>query len=128
MDSNINIILIEDFPFMRRIIRDCLLELGFVNILEADDGSTGLDIINRGKTELIISDYDLPDMSGIELLKVIQSSDGLKDIPFLMVVKETQADEITGLLDPETQDFIIKPFTAEMLGRKIEMLLGESTR
>ncbi|HEY9160585.1 MAG TPA: response regulator [Desulfomonilia bacterium] len=128
MDSNINIILIEDFPFMRRIIRDCLLELGFVNILEADDGSTGLDIINRGKTELIISDYDLPDMSGIELLKVIQSSDGLKDIPFLMVVKETQADEMTGLLDPESQDFIIKPFTADMLGRKIEMLLGESPK
>ena len=50
MDSNINIILIEDFPFMRRIIKNCLLELGFVNILEADDGSTGLDIINRGKS------------------------------------------------------------------------------
>jgi two-component system chemotaxis response regulator CheY len=126
MDSNINIILIEDFPFMRRIIRNCLLELGFVNILEADDGSTGLDIINRKQAELIISDYDLPDMSGIELLKVVQSSDGLKDIPFLMVTKETQADEIIGLLDPETQDFIIKPFTADMLGRKIEKLLGES--
>jgi len=128
MDSNINIILIEDFPFMRRIIRNCLLELGFVNIQEADDGSTGLDIINREKAELIISDYDLPDMSGIELLKVVQSSDELKDIPFLMVMKETQADEIIGLLDPETQDFIIKPFTADMLGRKIEMLLGESSR
>ena len=128
MDSNINIILIEDFPFMRRIIRNCLLELGFVNILEADDGSTGLDIINREKAELIISDYDLPDMSGIELLKVVQSSDELKDIPFLMVMKETQADEIIGLLDQETQDFIIKPFTADMLGRKIEMLLGESSR
>jgi two-component system, chemotaxis family, chemotaxis protein CheY len=128
MDSNINIILIEDFPFMRRIIRNCLLELGFVNILEADDGSTGLDIINREKAELIISDYDLPDMSGIELLKVVQSSDELKDIPFLMVMKETQADEIFNLLDPETQDFIIKPFTADMLGRKIEMLLGESSR
>ncbi len=128
MDSNINIILIEDFPFMRRIIRNCLLELGFVNILEADDGSTGLDIINRKKAELIISDYDLPDMSGIELLKVVQSSDELKDIPFLMVTKETQADEIIGLIDQETQDFIIKPFTADMLGRKIEMLLGESSR
>ncbi len=128
MDSNINIILIEDFPFMRRIIRNCLLELGFVNILEADDGSTGLDIMNRKKAELIISDYDLPDMSGIELLKVVQSSDELKDIPFLMVTKETQVDEIFGLIDPETQDFIIKPFTADMLGRKIEMLLGESSR
>lgn len=128
MDSNINIILIEDFPFMRRTIRNCLLELGFVNILEADDGSTGLDIINRERAELIISDYDLPDMSGIELLKVVQSSDGLKDIPFLMVMKETQSDEIAGLLDPETQDFIIKPFTTDMLGRKIEMLLGESSR
>jgi two-component system, chemotaxis family, chemotaxis protein CheY len=128
MDSNINIILIEDFPFMRRIIRNCLWELGFTNIHEADDGSTGLDIINREKAELIISDYDLPDMPGKELLKVVQSSDELKDIPFLMVMKETQADEIIGLLDPETQDFIIKPFTADMLGRKIEMLLGESPR
>jgi|WetSurMetagenome_2_1015567.scaffolds.fasta_scaffold33693_3 two-component system, chemotaxis family, chemotaxis protein CheY len=128
MDSNINIILIEDFPFMRRIIRNCLLELGFINILEADDGSTGLDIINREKAELIISDYDLPDMTGKELLKVVQNSDELKDIPFLMVMKETQADEIIGLIDPEIQDFIIKPFTADMLGRKIEMLLGESSR
>jgi two-component system chemotaxis response regulator CheY len=125
MDSNISIIVIEDFPFMRRIIKDCLLELGFVNIHEADDGSTGLDIINRKKAELIISDYDLPDMSGIELLRVVQSSEKTKDIPFLMVIKEAQADEIINLLDSGKQDSIVKPFTADMLGRKIEMLLGE---
>jgi two-component system, chemotaxis family, chemotaxis protein CheY len=125
MDSNINIIVIEDFPFMRRIIKNCLLELGFVNIHEADDGSTGLDIIHREKADLIISDYDLPDISGIELIKVLQSSDEFKDIPFLMVIKEAQADEIIHLLDSETKDFLIKPFTADMLGRKIEMLLGE---
>ena len=64
-------------------------------------------------------------MSGIELLKVVQSSDKLKDIPFLMVIKEAQADEIVHLLDSETQDLIIKPFTADMLGRKIEMLFGD---
>jgi two-component system, chemotaxis family, chemotaxis protein CheY len=125
MDSNINIIVIEDFPFMRRIIKNCLLELGFVNIFEADDGSTGLDIIHRKKADLIISDYDLPDVSGIELLKVLQSSDEFKDIPFLMVIKEAQVDEIVHLLDSETKNFIIKPFTADMLGRKLEMLLGE---
>ena len=125
MDSNINIIVIEDFPFMRRIVKNCLLELGFVNIHEADDGSTGLDIINRIKAELIISDYDLPDISGIELLRVIQSSENYKDIPFLLVIKESQTDEIIRLLGSEKQDYIIKPFTADMLGRKIEMLLGE---
>jgi two-component system chemotaxis response regulator CheY len=125
MDSNISIIVIEDFPFMRRIIKNCLLELGFVNIHEADDGSTGLDIINRKKAELIISDYDLPDMSGIELLRVVQSSEKTKDIPFLMVIKEAQADDIIHLLDSGKQDSIVKPFTADMLGQKIEMLLGE---
>ena len=125
MDSNINIIVIEDFPFMRRIVKNCLLELGFVNIHEADDGSTGLDIINRIKADLIISDYDLPDISGIELLRVIQSSENYKDIPFLLVIKEAQNDEIIPLLGSEKQDYIIKPFTADMLGRKIEMLLGE---
>ena len=125
MDSNISIIVIEDFPFMRRIIKDCLLELGFVNIHEADDGSTGLDIINRKEAELIISDYDLPDMSGIELLRVVQSSEKTKDIPFLMVIKEAQADDVIHLLDSGKQDSIVKPFTADMLSRKIEMLLGE---
>ena len=125
MDSNISIIVIEDFPFMRRIIKDCLLELGFVNIHEADDGSTGLDIINRKEAELIISDYDLPDMSGIELLRVVQSSEKTKDIPFLMVIKEAQADDVIHLLDSGKQDSIVKPFTADMLGQKIEMLLGE---
>ena len=125
MDSNINIIVIEDFPFMRRIVKNCLLELGFVNIHEADDGSTGLEIINRIKADLIISDYDLPDMSGIELLRVVQSSENYKDIPFLLVIKEAQNDEIIPLLGTEKQDYIIKPFTADMLGRKIEMLLGE---
>jgi len=125
MDSNINIIVIEDFPFMRRIVKNCLLELGFVNIHEADDGSTGLEIINRIKADLIISDYDLPDMSGIELLRVVQSSENYKDIPFLLVIKEAQNDEIIPLLGSEKQDYIIKPFTADMLGRKIEMLLGE---
>jgi len=116
---------IEDFPFMRRIVKNCLLELGFVNIHEADDGSTGLEIINRIKADLIISDYDLPDMSGIELLRVVQSSENYKDIPFLLVIKEAQNDEIIPLLGSEKQDYIIKPFTADMLGRKIEMLLGE---
>lgn len=125
MDSNINIIVIEDFPFMRRIVKNCLLELGFVNIHEADDGSTGLDIINRKRAELIISDYDLPDMSGIELLRVVQSSENYKDIPFLLVIKEAQTDEIIPLLGSEKQDYIIKPFTADMLGKKIEILLGE---
>jgi two-component system, chemotaxis family, chemotaxis protein CheY len=125
MDSNINIIVIEDFPFMRRIIKNCLLELGFVNIHEADDGSTGLDIINRKKADLIISDYDLPDMSGIELLRVVQSNEKYKDLPFLMVIKETLTDEIIPLQGGDKQDFIIKPFTADMLGRKIELLLGK---
>jgi two-component system, chemotaxis family, chemotaxis protein CheY len=125
MDSNINIIVIEDFPFMRRIIKNCLLELGFVNIHEADDGSTGLDIINRKKADLIISDYDLPDMSGIELLRVAQSNEDYKDLPFLMVIKETLRDEVIPQLSGDKQDFITKPFTADMLGRKIEMLLGK---
>lgn len=125
MDSNIDIIVIEDFSLMRRIIKNCLLELGFVNIHEADSGSTGIDMINNTKVDLIISDYDLPDMSGIELLKVVQSSDRFKDMPFLMAVKDAQADEVFHLLDSEVQGFIIKPFTADMLGRKIGTLLGE---
>lgn len=122
MDNTISIIVIEDYPLMRRIIKDCLLELGFTSIFEADDGSTGLEIINRQKIDLIIADWDMPNTSGMDLFKVIKATDELKDIPFLMVIKDTQIDEMTTLIDLDADQVIIKPFTAETLGKKIDLL------
>ena len=124
MESGIKIIIVEDYPSMRRIIKNCLLELGFSNIFEADDGSTGLEIINRENIDLIIADWDMPNVSGLELLKVLRANDRLKDIPFLMLIKDTYADEISQVLDSETDSYIVKPFTADMLGKKIEFLTG----
>jgi two-component system chemotaxis response regulator CheY len=124
MDSTINIVVIEDYPLMRRVTKNCLLELGFTNIFEADDGSSGLEIINNTKIDLIISDWDMPNTSGLELFRVIRANDEYKEIPFLLLAKDTQIDEIKSIADIDMDACIIKPFTADTLGRKIEYILS----
>jgi len=124
MDSTLNIVIIEDYPLMRRITKNCLLELGFTNIYEADDGSSGLEIINNIKIDLIISDWDMPNTSGLDLFRVIKANDEYKEIPFLLLAKDTQLDEIKCVSDIDMDACIIKPFTADTLGRKIEYILS----
>ena len=118
IDPNIKILIVDDFSTMRKIIRNILTQLGFKNILEADDGTTALEILKKEKVDLIISDWNMPKMSGLELLKAVRSDENLKDIPFVMVTAEAQKENILEAIKYKVNQYIVKPFTPETPKRK----------
>ena len=122
IDPNIKILIVDDFSTMRKIIRNILTQLGFKNILEADDGTTALVILKKEKVDLIISDWNMPKMSGIELLKAVRSDENLKDIPFIMITAEAQKDNILEAIKYKVNQYIVKPFTPEILKEKLEKI------
>lgn len=124
IDKNMKILVVDDFSTMRRIVKNILRQLGFNNILEADDGSTGLDTLQNEKIGLIISDWNMPKMTGLELLKAVRADNALQDIPFLMVTAESQQENIIEAVKSGVNNYIVKPFTAEILGKKIEQIFN----
>jgi len=125
LDKNIRVLVVDDFSTMRRIVKNILRQLGFNNIVEADDGTTGLGILQKEKIDLIISDWNMPKMTGLDLLKAVRSDDALKDIPFLMVTAEAQQENIIEAVKAGVSNYIVKPFTAETLGKKIEQVFNK---
>lgn len=121
-DKNMKILVVDDFSTMRRIVKNILRQLGFVNIIEADDGSTALELLQREKIEFVVSDWNMPKMTGLELLKVIRADDALKHIPFLMVTAEAQQENIIEAVKSGVSNYIVKPFTAETLSQKINQI------
>jgi two-component system chemotaxis response regulator CheY len=124
IDPNIKILIVDDFATMRKIIRNILTQLGFKNILEADDGTTALEILKKEKVDLIISDWNMPKMSGIELLKAVRSDENLKDVPFVMVTAEAQKENILEAIKYKVNQYIVKPFTPETLKEKLDKVFG----
>lgn len=125
MDTNMKILVVDDFSTMRRIVKNILRQLNFNNIVEADDGSTGLDILQKEKIDMVVSDWNMPKMTGLELLKAVRADDALKDIPFLMVTAEAQQENIIEAVKSGVSNYIVKPFTAETLGQKIEQIFNK---
>jgi len=125
LEKNMKILVVDDFSTMRRIVKNILRQLGCNNILEADDGSTGLDILQKEKIDMVISDWNMPKMTGLELLKVVRADDALRDIPFLMVTAEAQQENIIEAVKSGVNNYIVKPFTAETLGKKIEQIFNK---
>jgi two-component system chemotaxis response regulator CheY len=124
IDPNIKILIVDDFSTMRKIIRNILTQLGFKNILEADDGTTAIEILKKEKVDLIISDWNMPKMSGLELLKAVRSDENLKDVPFVMVTAEAQKENILEAIKYKVNQYIVKPFTPETLKEKLEKVFG----
>jgi two-component system chemotaxis response regulator CheY len=124
IDPNIKILIVDDFSTMRKIIRNILTQLGFKNILEADDGTNALEILKKEKVDLIISDWNMPKMSGLELLKAVRSDENLKDVPFVMVTAEAQKENILEAIKYKVNQYIVKPFTPETLKEKLEKVFG----
>jgi two-component system, chemotaxis family, chemotaxis protein CheY len=122
---DIKIITIDDFSTMRRIIKNLLKQIGFNNAFEAEDGAQGLEIIKAEKPDLIISDWNMPRMTGLELLQAIRQDPELKDIPFIMITAEAEKDNIILAVQAGVSNFIVKPFTAEVLRQKINKVFGE---
>lgn len=121
-DKNMRVLVVDDFSTMRRIIKNILRQLGFNNITEADDGTTAWDALNRDKIDFVISDWNMPKMAGIELLRKVRASEEFGKLPFLMVTAEAQQENIIEAVQAKVSNYIVKPFTAETLGAKIDKI------
>jgi len=121
-DHNITILIVDDFSTMRRIVKNALRQLGYVNVIEADDGTTALDVLRREKIDFIVSDWNMPQMTGIELLKAVRTTDEWKDLPFLMVTAEGQKEHVIEAVKHRVNNYIVKPFTPETLMEKINKI------
>ncbi len=123
-DTDMKVLVVDDFATMRRIVKNILTQLGFKNIVEADDGSTAVDLLKNEKVDLIISDWNMPKMTGLELLKHVRADAGMADVPFVMVTAEAQQDNIILAVKAKVSQYIVKPFTAETLGEKLEKVFS----
>ncbi len=116
------ILVVDDFSTMRRIIKNLLRELGFNNVSEADDGSTALPMLKTGGFDFLITDWNMPNMEGIALLKAVRADPMLKSLPVLMVTAEAKRDQIIEAAQAGVNGYIVKPFTAETLKEKIDKI------
>ncbi|MGQ9830636.1 MAG: chemotaxis response regulator CheY [Thermochromatium sp.] len=116
------ILIVDDFSTMRRIIKNLLRELGFNNTAEADDGSTALPMLKSGGFDFLITDWNMPNMEGIALLKAVRADPMLKSLPVLMVTAEAKREQIIEAAQAGVNGYIVKPFTAETLKEKIDKI------
>lgn len=121
-DPNMRVLIVDDFSTMRRIVRNILRQLGIANVVEADDGTTAWDILNREKIDFIVSDWNMPKMPGIDLLRKVRASEQFASLPFLMVTAEAQQENIIEAVQAKVSNYIVKPFTAETLKQKIDKI------
>ncbi|CAA9312382.1 MAG: Chemotaxis regulator - transmits chemoreceptor signals to flagellar motor components CheY [uncultured Lysobacter sp.] len=119
MDKNIKILIVDDFSTMRRIVKNLLNDLGFFNTAEADDGTTAIEELRKAKYDLIITDWNMPGMAGIDLLKHVRADAGLCKTPVLMVTAEAKREQIIEAAQAGVNGYVIKPFTAGTLSEKL---------
>jgi len=115
------ILIVDDFSTMRRIIKN-LRDLGFTNTAEADDGNTALPMLQSGNFDFLVTDWNMPGMSGIDLLRAVRADDRLKHLPVLMVTAEAKRDQIIEAAQAGVNGYVVKPFTAQALKEKIEKI------
>ncbi|MDH5444597.1 MAG: chemotaxis response regulator CheY [Gammaproteobacteria bacterium] len=122
MDTNMKILVVDDFSTMRRIIKNLLNDLGFMNIVEADDGNTALPVLKKGGIDFLVTDWNMPGMTGIELLKQVRADDKLNTLPVLMVTAEQKREQIVEAAEAGVNGYIVKPFTAQTLKEKMSKI------
>ncbi len=127
LNKDMPILIVDDFSTMRRIVKNCLKQLGFKNVTEAGDGQIALQKLRSTKFEFIVSDWNMPNMMGIDLLKAVRSDENLKHIPFLMVTAEAQKENIIEAAKAGVSNYIIKPFTPDTLCTKMEIIFKKSS-
>ncbi len=123
MDTSIKVLVVDDFATMRRILKNILKQLGFKNLVEADDGTTAWDILEEQKVDLVLADWNMPKMTGLELLKKVRASENYAKVPFLMVTAEAQKQNVIEAVQAGVSNYVVKPFTAEAISEKLEKIL-----
>jgi len=123
IDKNMRILVVDDFATMRKVIKNLLRQTGYQNVTEAEDGVVALKELRSQKIDFVISDWNMPNMTGIELLKAVRADSELSSLPFLMVTAESLKDNVLEAVKAGVSNYIVKPFTAEVLNEKIEKII-----
>jgi len=122
LDKNMKILIVDDFSTMRRIIKNLLRDLGYNNTQESDDGANALPILQKGSFDFLVTDWNMPGMTGIELLKAVRSDPSISSLPVLMVTAEQKKEQIVEAAQAGVNGYIVKPFTATTLKEKIDKI------
>jgi len=125
LNKNMRILVVDDFSTMRRIVKNILKQLEFTNVVDADDGTTAWEVLNKDKIDFVVSDWNMPKMTGLELLKKVRNSEEFADVPFLMVTAEGQQENIIEAVQAGVSNYIVKPFTPETFEQKIKKIFKE---
>ena len=125
VNTNMNILIVDDYKTMLRIIGNLLKQIGFKNVDEATDGSMALKMLHEKEYGLTISDWNMEPMSGLQLLKEVRADAKLKDMPFIMITAESKTENVVAAKQAGVNNYIVKPFNAETLKQKVSAVLGE---
>jgi two-component system, chemotaxis family, chemotaxis protein CheY len=122
VNQNMKILIVDDFSTMRRIIKNLLRDLGFNNTHEADDGKTAWPMLKSGSFDFLVTDWNMPGMQGIDLLRAVRADPGLASLPVLLVTAEARRDQIVLAAEVGVNGYIVKPFTAQTLKEKLDKI------
>jgi two-component system, chemotaxis family, chemotaxis protein CheY len=122
-EKNIKVLIVDDFATMRKVVRNLLKQVGYEDIVEAEDGVMALKALKSQKIDVIVSDWNMPNMTGLELLKAVRADEELAKTPFLMVTAEALQDNVVAAVKAGVNNYIVKPFTAEVLNEKIKKIM-----
>lgn len=128
MSKDMKFLVVDDFSTMRRIVKNLLHDLGYPNVTEADDGKTALPMLQAGGFDFLISDWNMPGMSGLDLIKAVRSDAKLAKLPVLMLTAEAKREQIIEAAQAGVNGYVIKPFTAETLKEKLDKILGATAK
>ena len=121
-DAKMKFLVVDDFSTMRRIVKNILKQLGYENIDEAEDGAQAYSKLQNGDYDFVVTDWNMPNMDGLELLKKVRSDERLKAMPILMVTAEAEKDKVITAIQAGVNNYIVKPFTAEVLKEKMDRI------
>ncbi len=123
MNKDIEILVVDDFATIRNVVKGLLKEIGFEKIDQADDGDVALEMMKQKPYQLLITDWHMPKMNGIDLLKIIRAEEGLKNIPVLILTAESKKEQIIEAAQAGANEYLLKPFNVETLNMKLKKIL-----
>jgi two-component system, chemotaxis family, chemotaxis protein CheY len=126
VSKNLRFLVVDDFSTMRRIVKNLLNDLGYANVAEADDGQSALPMLKAGGFDFLVTDWNMPGMPGLDLLKAVRADPALAKMPVLMLTAEAKREQIVEAAQAGVNGYVIKPFTAITLKEKIDKILGQA--
>lgn len=126
MNTNMTILIVDNFSTMRRIIKNLLTELGFSKFEEANDGATAMPILEKGGIDFVVTDWNMPKMTGLDLIKAIRADEAIKGVPILLVTAEAKKAQIVEAAQAGVNGYIVKPFTAVTLQEKVDRIFSKA--